>query len=140
MDTRHEVRQYGGEMSEVLRAGETIDLVVPLRPACASTVRVVVASVGADLEFSVDELDDLRLGVSEVFNLLADGVHPGTRCLTQFALAGNSVKISMSRDSENALIELDGLASTILTSVVDEFAVVNGCVVLHKRASETHSS
>lgn len=127
-------------MSDTVRADETIDLVVPLTAAYASTIRVVVAAVGADLEFSVDELDDLRLGVSEVFNLLADGAHPGTRCTTTFAAGGTGVKISMSRDSENAAVELDGLALTILSSVVDDFEVVDGYVVLHKRASEAQSS
>lgn len=127
-------------MSETTRDGETIDLVVPLTAAYASTLRIVVAAVGADLDFSVDDLDDLRLGVSEVFNLLADGAHPGTRCTTQLLAGDGVVKISMSRDSENKAVELDGLASTILSSVVDDFEVADGHVVLQKRASATQSS
>ncbi len=116
--------------------GEAIDLVVPLTAAYASTVRIVVASVGADLEFSVDELDDLRLGVSEVFNLLADGVKPGSRCTTRFDVSLNHVEITMSRDSDNDVVELDGLASTILRSVVDDFEVADGTVILRKNAHD----
>ncbi|BAN04075.1 ATP-binding protein [Ilumatobacter coccineus] len=127
-------------MSESTSADEAIDLVVPLSAAYASTVRLVVAAVGADLEFSVDELDDLRLGVSEVFNLLGDGVADGTRCSTRFVVRDGGVEISMSRDVGAESIELDGLASTILGSVVDEFMVSDGSVILRKRALEAQRS
>lgn len=127
-------------MSEPTSADEAIDLVVPLDAAYASTVRIVAAAVGADLEFTVDELDDLRLGVSEVFNLLADGSPAGTRCSNRFVVRDGGVEISMSRDVGADTIELDGLASTILGSVVDEFEVANGSVVLRKRALEAQRS
>ena len=48
--------------------GSTVRLQVPSRDEFASTVRVVVASIGADAGFSVDDIDDLRLAVSEVFS------------------------------------------------------------------------
>lgn len=127
-------------MSESTPSGEAIDLVVPLTAAYASTVRIVVASVGADLEFSVDELDDLRLGVSEVFNLLADGAVPNSRCTSRFDLTERHVQITMSRDAENTAVELDELASTILRSVVDDFEVASDRVILRKKALDTLNS
>jgi serine/threonine-protein kinase RsbW len=127
-------------MSEAGSDDNAIDLVVPLQAAYASTVRIVVAAVAADLEFSVDELDDLRLGVSEVFNLFADGVGPGARCCTHIATSDDGVTIAMSRTGSDEVIELDGLASTILSSVVDEFSVVDGAVTLVKRAREALAS
>ena len=121
-------------MSETFPNGDVIDLAVPCTAEYASTMRVVVASIGADLDFTIDEIDDLRLGVSEVFTLLADSDRP-SRCVVSFVLDDGSVEITLCRDLENDVIELDGLASTILGSVVDEHSVTDRGVVLIKRGS-----
>ena len=49
-----------------------VDVTVPLRPEYASIVRLVTASLGADAGFTVDDIDDLRLAMSEVFSALVD--------------------------------------------------------------------
>lgn len=121
-------------VSETPPDGDVIDLAVPCTAEYASTMRVVVASIGADLDFTVDEIDDLRLGVSEVFTLLADTDRPA-RCVASFVLDGDAVEITLSRDLDDDVIELDGLASTILGSVVDEHAVTDRGVVLKKRGA-----
>ena len=45
---------------------------MPFRTEFAATLRTVVAAVGSDAGFSVDELDDVRLALSEVFSVLVD--------------------------------------------------------------------
>lgn len=131
-------------MSDSTTGPDVIELAVPLTAEFASTVRVVVASIGADLDFTIDELDDLRLGVSEVFTLLGDTAHgaawdtrSAARCHVTIRLPGDHLAITMSRRPDGAPVELDGLASTILTSVVDEHEVVVGGIVLRKRVSAT---
>ena len=47
------------------------EVIVPLRTRYASTVRVIAASLGAEAGFTVDEIDDVRLALDEVFSLLA---------------------------------------------------------------------
>ena len=51
---------------------EHVDIDLPLSPRHASTVRAVAASVGADVGLSVDQIDDLRLGVNEAIAILTD--------------------------------------------------------------------
>lgn len=52
--------------------GEHVQLEVPLTARYATTVRSVVASLGAASSMSIDDIDDLRLGVDEAISLLTD--------------------------------------------------------------------
>ncbi|MEP4648780.1 MAG: hypothetical protein ABJ314_01240, partial [Ilumatobacter sp.] len=54
------------------RTTDTIDIAVPLRDEHAATLRLIVASLGSENGLSIDEIDDVKLAVSEVFTLLTD--------------------------------------------------------------------
>ena len=57
----------------------------------ASTVRVVAASLGADAGLTVDEIEDLRLGVNEAVSVLADVDAPtGARLRVRFEIQGQA--------------------------------------------------
>ena len=116
---------------------------VPLRSEYAATVRMVAASLGADAGFSVDELDDVRLALSEVFSALADGDRRvGNRAHVTFAVSEATIRIEVSTRDGDVNVELDDLALGILRSVTDEFEVTSDAVKLVKRATEaaTHPS
>jgi hypothetical protein len=118
--------------------GSTVRLQVPLRDEFASTVRVVVASIGADAGFSVDDIDDLRLAVSEVFSSF-DTRDAAVVDLAARAMTGSDrteVEIQLATSSDGAptgTIDLDELATTIIRAAVDEFRVDAGVVTLVKR-------
>jgi hypothetical protein len=118
--------------------GSTVRLQVPLRYEFASTVRVVVASIGADAGFSVDDIDDLRLAVSEVFSSF-DTRDAAVVDLAARAMTGSDrteVEIQLATSSDGAptgTIDLDELATTIIRAAVDEFRVDAGVVTLVKR-------
>ncbi len=123
----------------------TVRLQVPLRDEFASTVRVVVASLAADAGFSVDDIDDLRLAVSEVFSSFTDGgdvAAHDTGAVVDIAArsaAGsthNEAAIQIATSSGGVridAIELDELATTIIRAAVDEFRIDAGVVTLVKR-------
>ena len=115
-----------------------VELSVPLRTQYAATVRTVAASLGADAGFSVDELDDIRLALSEVFSALADGSEsdPVARALVSFSIDAGVIRIEVRTDRDAASIDLDELALGILRSVTDEFDVSPGAVVFVKQAAE----
>ena len=115
--------------------GDVVEVVVPLRPEFAATLRVVAASLGADAGFTVDEIDDLRLAISEVFSSLADGATEG-RCRAAFARRDDGVTVTLGWESPAAAVGLDDLAATILATVVDEYRSDVAGVTLVKRASE----
>ena len=104
---------------------------VPARTEYAATLRLMVASFGADTGFSVDEIDDLRLGVNEVFSAATDG--DGERVAVRFTTAAGNITVRL---STGAPIEFDQLATTILHSVVDAVEVDGGTVTLRKSATD----
>lgn len=117
---------------------DCVELALPLRAEFASTLRVVVSSIAADAGFSVDEIDDLRLAVSEVFNVLSDSTaDANARVSAAFTSTAAEVEVELRCDDLNAAIELDPLALTILSSVVDRYDIGDRTVVLAKRATES---
>jgi anti-sigma regulatory factor (Ser/Thr protein kinase) len=113
-----------------------IEMRIPLDAQFASLLRVTVASVAADRGFTVDEIDDLRLGVSEVFaTLTAD--RERDRCVVLMSVEPDAVVVTLGLEPGGTVPELDALATTILSSVVDEFRVSEDGFVLVKRAVES---
>ena len=124
-------------------AGDTADesnqveVTVPLRTDFVATLRTVAASLGADAGFSIDEIDDLRLAISEVVSSLIDSANsPDDRVVATFDVGAACVGVAITTRRGERPIELDDLASSILRSVVDEYEVVGPRVTLLKMASE----
>jgi hypothetical protein len=111
------------------------EVIVPLRTRYAATVRMIAASLGAEAGFTVDEIDDVRLALDEVFSMLAER-HVGERVRTTFRLDGHQLIAGLSLESGPVDVEPDELASNILRSVVDHYEFNSNGVTLSKRASE----
>ena len=117
---------------------DTIDVALPLRAEHAGTLRVLVATLGADAGFNVDEIDDLKLAVSEVFTLLVDDAEAvgATRAHARIVATDNSVEVCLHHGQQNEHLELDALAATILASVVDSHRIDADGVTLMKHRHE----
>ena len=121
--------------------GDVVDISVPLRAEFAALLRTVTSSIAADLGLDLDQIDDLRLAVSEVFSVLldlaegdaAEGGTRGERCRARVAIRRDGVTIVLGRDVADDVPALDDLAVTILSTVVDEFRVSSDGIVLVKR-------
>lgn len=117
---------------------DTIEIAVPLRAEHAATLRVIVSSLGSDNGLSVDEIDDVKLAVSEVFTLLVDDADEvgATRAHVGYRAEAGTITITLHRGLENEQLELDALATTILSSVVDRHVVDHTGITLVKHAAE----
>lgn len=111
------------------------ELIVPLRTRYAATLRMIAASLGAEAGFTVDEIDDVRLALDEVFSILAER-HVGERVRTSFRLDGNQLIATLALESGPVDAAPDELAANILRSVVDNYEFTAEGVTLTKRASE----
>lgn len=104
-----------------------VELDVPLSTRYASTVRAVAASVCAELGFSVDDIDDLRLGVNEAVSILCDvEVADDARLHIRFEAGDGAVTVHCSRrgvDRPVVADDIDVLARRILDAVVDDHSV-----------------
>ena len=120
---------------------EHVDIEIPLHTRHASTVRAVAAAVCADLGFSVDAIDDLRLGVNEAVALLSDvDATPDARLKITFEAGDEAVTVRCSRrgvDDELEPDDLDVLARRILDAVVDEYGIAGGIFTVVKRVAPT---
>lgn len=114
---------------------DTIEIVLPARTELAQTLRVVAASIGADLGFSVDEIDDLRLALNEIFSSAAD-TDTADRVSISFRPHEHRLEVMAFVVGADP-IELDDLALTILRSVVDEVSFDAGTVSFTKSARES---
>ena len=107
-------------------SAEVVELDLPLSTRHASTARVVAASLAADAGFTVDEIDDLRLGLNEAVSVVADaGGDAGGRLQLRFEVSGTRISIEATRSGGAAVALTDGpdeLARRILAAVVDEFS------------------
>jgi anti-sigma regulatory factor (Ser/Thr protein kinase) len=116
---------------------DTIELRVPARLGAAATVRLITASLAADADFGLDDLDDLRLAVNEVFTCaVGDGVD-GVTVVVCFYVGKSTFDVRISVDGNTTRIELDDLASSIIRSAVDVVRIEDGHVTLtkHRRPS-----
>jgi anti-sigma regulatory factor (Ser/Thr protein kinase) len=127
---------------------EVVELDLPLSTRHASTARVVAASLAADAGFTVDEIDDLRLGLNEAVSVVADaadveavnGDGGASRLLLRFEVDGKRITIHASQGGTGAVTSTDGpdeLAQRILGAVVDSFAYDGGRFVITKSSLGT---
>ena len=112
-------------------------LVVPADPAFVRIVRLVVSSVAADLEFDLDEIDDLRIVADELVNavMAAAGANAAVRVTIAVVDSALTVEASAASAASSRLASsepgLDPLAAQIVTGIVESFAfdVVGDSVV-----------
>jgi serine/threonine-protein kinase RsbW len=126
-------------------ADDIVEAVLPLDTRYIATLRLLTASLAVDAGFSVDEIDDLRLAISEVWSAMADRAPEG-RIAARFTprTAGLAVTLTLLARGANVSpaepLMLDELGRSILESVVDSY-VISGCdVAITKRATEVSAS
>jgi serine/threonine-protein kinase RsbW len=145
-DARGDGQQHDAHDEGSAGAGAADDVVrldLPLNHRHASTVRVVAASLAADLGFSVDEIEDLRLGVDEAVSVMADvEASADARLHLSFESADRTITVRVTRTNvphRLSATDVDGLAVRILQAVVDRFDVGDdGSFIVSKRATGAH--
>jgi anti-sigma regulatory factor (Ser/Thr protein kinase) len=120
--------------------GEHVDIDLPLHARSASIVRAVTASVAADAGLSVDEIEDLRMGVNEAVSVLVDVDEPAdARLVVRFLVTSDEITVSSSRTGSGPAVtssDIDVLAARILDAVVDDYGVSDGAFTIVKRVDE----
>lgn len=146
MNARRDGQQHDAHGDGSSGSGTTDDVVrldLPLNHRHASTVRVVAASLAADLGFSVDEIEDLRLGVDEAASVMADvDAAADARLHLSFESKDRTITVSVTRTNVPQRLsagDVDELAVRILQAVVDRFEVGDdGSFIVSKRTTGTH--
>ncbi|TIC88801.1 anti-sigma factor [Nocardioides sp. GY 10113] len=81
--------------------GSTVELRVPADGAYASVLRTLAAGLGARLDFTMDDIEDLRVVVSEAAALVLEQADPGADLTATFdlGLAPDRVEVSVATDA-----------------------------------------
>jgi serine/threonine-protein kinase RsbW len=112
---------------------------IPASGAYLSVLRTATAGLAARLDFTLDDIEDLRIAVDEACAMLLVSALAGTDLTCEFELEGDGMRISVSVLSrDGGLPRRDTFAWTVLTALaggVDAHADAEGRVTidLHKR-------
>lgn len=114
---------------------DVVHLEFPPSPRFLAAARLVATSLGADVGLSVDDLDDLRLGVNELVTALLDGSGPTSRIALEFAPNQDAITVTGRIQGDDGAAVADELTRRILEAVADHYEVGTNGFVLTKASS-----
>ena len=100
-------------------------LVVPAVPSSLRLARLTAASLAADLDWPLDDIEDLRIAVDELTAALIAGA-PGETLELEFAQEGPALLVEGTCATDAPLEPLDPLALELLELTTARFSVDGG--------------
>lgn len=125
-----------------MQDGATVLLSIPADTRFVALTRAAAAGLAAEFDFTMDELEDLRVGVDEVVTVLIEAAAAQPVELTYRIIApaadddGGSTGIEIAGRCEGASdLALDELTRRILAAVVDDVTVgADGIAIVKYRS------
>lgn len=121
-----------------------VELTIPAQARFLSAARLVASSLASDLDFSVDDIDELRIAVDEALTVLIDAAPATSAVRVVFSLgagsAGEPGQLQIEgriEDGPGVSVEpqADGLVRRILHAVTDSYEFASGRFELVKSSS-----
>lgn len=78
-----------------------VELRLPAENAYVSVLRMTTAGLAARLDFTLDDIEDLRMAVGEACALVLDGADPDGQLRVGFELGDGSMRVSVSADTSS---------------------------------------
>jgi serine/threonine-protein kinase RsbW len=78
-----------------VNATDTVELIAPADPAYLSVLRTVIASLAAQRDFTLDEIDDLRIAVDEAGALLLPHAAPASKLSAVFGGSATGLRVEV---------------------------------------------
>jgi serine/threonine-protein kinase RsbW len=104
--------------------GDVVEIKVPADSSYISLVRTATAALAARADFTVDEIDDLRIAVDEACALLLPDARPGTELVCRFTLTAAALRITVSAQTDKAVAPAPtSFAWMVLTALAGDVAV-----------------
>jgi serine/threonine-protein kinase RsbW len=120
---------------------DAVELRLPADGAYLSVLRTATAGLAARLDFTLDEIEDLRIAVDEACAMLLPDAVDGAHLVCQFAMSADSLGITVSVPTRGGrLPKRTTFAWTVLTALAGEVDAKSSpdgtvTVVLRKRRS-----
>jgi serine/threonine-protein kinase RsbW len=101
---------------------ETVDLSLPAHPRNLRLARLTASGFATELDFSIDEIEDLRLAVDEACAVLMAHASPSDRLNLSYRCLDGVMRIDgRCTNGSGAEVELDAVARAILDAAVDAY-------------------
>ncbi|CAL9406354.1 anti-sigma regulatory factor [Streptomyces sp. JH002] len=109
--------QFPGEPG----AQDFVEVRLPAAGAYLSVLRTATAGLAARLDFTLDEIEDLRIAVDEACAILLQQAIPGSVLECVFTLVGDALRVTVSAPTtEGHAPERDTFAWTVLSALAGE--------------------
>lgn len=113
-----------------------IAITIPADSRFVAFARVAASSLAVELELSVDQIEELRIGVDELVTMLIEVAGDGTVEL-RYRLTESSIEVDGSTESTDDLSDrVDAITRQILDAVVDRYELGPGCGTVEKRRGQ----
>ncbi|MCD0448173.1 anti-sigma factor [Actinocorallia sp. API 0066] len=118
---------------------DVVTVKLPAASAYLSVLRTATAGLAVRLDFTIDEIEDLRIAVDEACAMLLAQAVPGTDLTCEFELTGDAMRIAVSvLTVDGRTPSRDTFAWTVLSSLAGEVDATTGpddrvTVTLQKR-------
>ncbi len=76
-----------------------VELRLPAESAYVAVLRMTTAGLAARLDFTLDDIEDLRMAVGEACALVLEHADPGGDLYAHYDLSDGSIRVSVSADS-----------------------------------------
>ncbi|WP_283134042.1 anti-sigma factor [Rhizohabitans arisaemae] len=120
---------------------DTVTVRLPAVSAYLSVLRTATAGLAARLDFTLDEIEDLRIAVDEACAMLLPQAVPGTDLIAEFELTGEEMSVKVEVQTVTAQApKRDDFAWMVLTALADDVDAVTEpadrmAILLRKRRS-----
>lgn len=105
-------------------ARSDVELRLPADGAYASVLRTLSAGLAARLDFTMDDIEDLRIAVSEATAMVLDQAEAGADLVCRFRLEPGELRLEVSTASESPTApDYDNFGWQVLTTLTTEAAV-----------------
>ena len=104
-----------------------VELRLPADSAYVSVLRTTSAGLAARLDFTLDDIEDLRMAVGEACTMLLDRARPGGQLIARFHLGEGRVEVRVSADAVRpTLPDVDSFAWQVLTTTASDVTAEAG--------------
>jgi serine/threonine-protein kinase RsbW len=104
---------------------------LPADRAYVSVLRMATAALAARLDFTLNDIEDLRMAVGEASAILLDGARPGGQLIARFDLAPSRIEVQVSVDAVNpSTPDVKSFAWQVLTNTAADVRAEAGNDVL----------
>ena len=91
-----------------LTTRDVVTVKLPAASAYLSVLRTATAGLAVRLDFTIDEIEDLRIAVDEACAMLLAQAVPGTDLVCEFELTGDAMRIAVSVLTVDGRVESNG--------------------------------